>query len=70
MDTIFINSENTQISDPYRLLLNLSDDTNSKGKGKCVALSEFSIYYAWINFKYQFQYETKSLNYMMDPILY
>ena len=51
MDTIFINSEDTQISDPYRLLLNLSDDTNSKGKGKCVALSEFSIYYAWIKYR-------------------
>ena len=51
MDTIFINSENTQIADPYRLLLNLSDDTNSKGKDKCVALSEFSIYYAWIKYR-------------------
>ena len=25
MDTIFMNSENSKTSDPYRLLLNLSD---------------------------------------------
>ena len=25
MDTIFVNSENIKISDPHRLLLNLSD---------------------------------------------
>ena len=30
MDTIFINSVNSKTSDPYRLLLNLSDRTNLK----------------------------------------
>ena len=37
MNTVLINSENRKISDHHRLLLNLSDDTNSKGKDKCVA---------------------------------
>ena len=28
MDTIFMNSENSKISDPHRLLLNLTDKVN------------------------------------------
>ena len=34
MDTIFINSQNSETSDPHRLLLNLSDEINSKRKYK------------------------------------
>ena len=30
MDTIFMSSENSKISDPYRLLLNLSDGIELK----------------------------------------
>ena len=30
MDTMFMNSENSKISDPQRLLLNLSDKINLK----------------------------------------
>ena len=30
MDTIFMNSENWKTSDPYRLLLNLSEKINLK----------------------------------------
>ena len=30
MDTIFMNSENSKISDPRRLLLNLSDNLKNK----------------------------------------
>ena len=32
MDPIFMNSENSKISDPYRLLLNLSDKNKVKEK--------------------------------------
>ena len=45
MDTIFINFENNETSDPHRLLLNLSDKTDLKGSDKYVALSNLSIYY-------------------------
>ena len=45
MDAIFMNSENRKASDPHRLLLNLSDKINLKGKDKYVALSNLSIYY-------------------------
>ena len=47
MDTIFLNSTNSEISGPYRLLLNLTDKINLKGIDKCVALSNLSIYYTW-----------------------
>ena len=43
MDTIFMNSENNKTSDPYRLLLNLSD----KIINKYIALSNLTIYYTW-----------------------
>ena len=43
MDTIFLNSENSNWSDPHRLLLNLSDKINLNRSGKHVALSNSSI---------------------------
>ena len=47
MDTIFTNYENSETSDPYRLLLNLTDKRNLKRSDKYVALSNLSIYYSW-----------------------
>ena len=38
MDTIFMNSENSKTSDPYRLLLNLLDKINLKRCDKYVTL--------------------------------
>ena len=38
MDTIFINSKNSKTSDPYRLLLNVTDKINLKRSDKYVAL--------------------------------
>ena len=51
MDIIFLNSENSKTSDPYRLLLNLLDKINLKRSDKYVALSNLSIYYTWKNIK-------------------
>ena len=51
MDTIFMNSENSKISDPHRLLLNLSDKINLRSKDEYVDLSNLSIYYTWENIK-------------------
>ena len=45
MDTIFMNSKNSNTSDPHRLLLNLTDEINLKRSDKYVALSNLSIYY-------------------------
>ena len=51
MNTTFMNSRNSKISDPHRLLLTLSDKINLKRSDKCVALSNLSIYYTWKNMK-------------------
>ena len=45
MDTIFINSKNSETCDPHRLLLNLQDKINLKRTDKYVTLSNLSIYY-------------------------
>ena len=79
MDTIFINSENSKTCDPHTQLLNLSDKINLKESDKYVALSNLSIYYTWKNikisyknnkFKISLRHGMKSLNYLMDHILY
>ena len=44
MNIIFMNSKNSQTSDPHRLLLNLTDKTNLKRSGKFIVLSNLSIY--------------------------
>ena len=46
-----MNSDNSKISDPHRLLLNLSDKINLKRSDKYVALSKLSIFYSWENIK-------------------
>ena len=51
MDSIFMTSENSKISDSHRLLLNLLDKINLKRSDKYVALSNLSIYYTWKNIK-------------------
>ena len=47
MGCIFMNSDNSLISDPHRLLLNISDKVNLKRSDKYVALSNVGIYYTW-----------------------
>ena len=80
MNAIVINSQNNKRCDYHRLLLNVMDKINLKRSGKYVALSNLSIYYTWkkkkkkhikiIDLKYQLQHEIKSLNYLMNHILY
>ena len=83
MDTIYLNSENSKISDPQsitqysRLLLNLTDEINKKRRDRYIALSNLNIYgkilkshTEIIDLKYQVQHGMKSLNYLMDHILY
>ena len=40
-----MNSKNSKIFDPQRLMLHLTDKKNSKGSDKYVTLSNLSIYY-------------------------
>ena len=51
METIIMNSKNSGTSDPYRLLLSLTDKINLKRSDKYVVLSNLSIYYTWKNIK-------------------
>ena len=44
MNTIFMNSENSKISETHRLLLNLADKINLKRSDKYVTLSNLSMY--------------------------
>ena len=49
MDIIFMNFENSKISEHDILLPNLADKINLKGIDKHVALSNLSRYYTWKN---------------------
>ena len=51
MDTIFMNSKNSETSDPHKLLLNLTGKINLKKSDKYIALSNFSVYYTWKNIR-------------------
>ena len=51
METIIMNSKNSGTSDPYRLLLSLTDKINLKRSDKYVVLSNLSIYYTWKTIK-------------------
>ena len=53
MDTIFMNSGNSKISDTHTLILSLSDKKKRslKRSNKYVALSNLSIYYTRKKFK-------------------
>ena len=79
METIFMNFANSKTSDCHRLLLNLLDKVKLKRKDQYVALSNLSLYYTWknikksykkINLKIQLWHGMKSLNYLIDHILY
>ena len=43
MDTIIMNSKNSKLSDPHRLILNLLDKIHLKRSDKYVASSSLSI---------------------------
>ena len=51
MDIIFVNSGNSETSDSYRLLLNLSYKLKLKRSNKYVALSNLIMCYTWKNIK-------------------
>ena len=51
MDTIFMNSENSNTSEPHVLILKLTDKLDLTRDEKSVALSNLSIYYTWKTIK-------------------
>ena len=51
MDTIFMNSKNSETSKPHILKLKLADELDLRIGEKAIALSNLSIYYKWKNIK-------------------
>ena len=51
MNTIFMNSKNSETSDPHILILNLTEKTDLKRNDKYIALSNLRICYTWENKK-------------------
>ena len=51
MYNLFMNSKNTETSDPHRLLLNVSDKIDLKRSDKFAALSKLRINYTWKKIK-------------------
>ena len=48
---IFIDTENSKASEPYKFKLDLTDKINLKNPSKNMALANLSIYYTWKNIK-------------------
>ena len=51
MDAIFINSENSRTSEPYVLIVKLTDKLDLRRGEKSIALLNLSIYYTSKNIK-------------------
>ena len=51
MDTVFMNSKNSKISEPNVLILKLTDKLDLRRGEKIIALSNLGIYYTWKNIK-------------------
>ena len=47
MNTIFMNSKNSQTFEPYVLIFHLTDKLDLRIGVKSTALSNLSIYYTW-----------------------
>ena len=78
IDIIFMNAENSKMSESHVLRLKLTDKLDLKRDEKSTASSNLSIYYTWkntkshtisIKLKYQLQHGMINLNYRMDHIL-
>ena len=65
-----MNSENSETTDPHRLLLNLTDKINLKGSDKYVALSNPSIYYTSKNIKKVIDHRSYSVSDIQDYFEY
>ena len=51
MDTIFMNLESSKTSEPYALILKLTDKPDLKRGKRSIDLSNLSIYCIWQNIK-------------------
>ena len=54
METIFMNTENSEANEPHRFKLDVADKLNPKSPKKNIALVSLSIYYTWKNIKFEY----------------
>ena len=47
METIFINMENSNASQPHKFVLHLSQRLDLRSSNKRISLQNISIYYTW-----------------------
>ena len=55
MEMISMNTENTQMNEPHKLILNLLLRLDFRNSNKQVTLQKLSIYYTWKNIKQQYK---------------
>ena len=79
MNTIFMNSQNSQTYKPHVLILKITDKLDLRRGENRISLSNLSIYYTWKNIKISYNKNKFKLsaptwidkfNYLMDHILY
>ena len=70
MDKIFMNSENSRISEYHVLVLKLTDELELKKGKESVALSNFSILYSYYNNKFKISAPTWSDEFELADGLY
>ena len=59
METVFMNTENSKISQPHRFKLDLTDKLNLKNSNKNLVLANLNIYYTWKNIKSEYNNKFK-----------
>ena len=75
MEAIFVNTENSKISEPHKIKFDLTDKHNFKNPNKKMVLANLSNHYTssqnttTINLKFQFQPGMILLNYLMVLVL-
>ena len=55
MEAIFVNTENSTTSEPYKFVLNLSQRLNLRKSNEHIAIQNLSIYYTWKNIIKQYK---------------
>ena len=62
MDTIFMNSENSETSNPDFLKLKFTSKLDLRLREKVIGLSNLSIYYTWRNIKSSYNNNTFNIS--------
>ena len=65
-ETIFMNTENSETSEPHKFALSLQQRLDLKSSDKYVALQSLPIYYTWKNIRQQ--HKNNKLKVIISPI--